>query len=1041
MIVRRPRIPKVILLLIQIFFFGGLVSHSHAHSFLQSLSRQQKAKLDAPTRMLLSDSLLVDDILFPCLIQQNRQMLVPTLIRARGDISNEVWSLGGFVGSRHGSIYTAYIPVTAIAVLARSASVEYIERAQRLWPSLDTSLRDNGTVFIHHVPPEGFRGRGVIIGITDSGIDLTHPDFMDSLGNTRVLYLWDQYDDSGRPPPGFFHGSEYDHEQLMQGRSREKDTNGHGTRVASIAAGNGNAGGFVGMAPEANLIIVKARSYLLNNIIGDNLNTAGILDGYAYIRMRAQELGMPFVINTSRGTTIGPHDGTTLLSQAVNAEVAAGATIVVSAGNYSDDRWHAEAIAQPGDSLTFKVQIGNEEKLVYLDFWYETFDQFQIEIAAPSHDFLEAVHGDTTVKYYEEYARVYIDSKMFSPLNQDNEFLIRLAGPMSGGDIPAGTWRFRFASLPGNPLPAGGEIDGWIIRDVDARFLNYVDLSETIGELATTDSVIAVAAYNNKLAPPGRIAPFSSIGPRRDGVLKPDLAAAGGGVVASRSQQSDDDPYHGNPYYVYGSGTSFSAPHVAGAVALLLEQNPSLTPGEIKRALWQSARQDHLTGPLPNTIWGYGKLDVIALLRSYLPVVPVSGDVRFQNKPIAARLHLQPFGVDYPDLERWFDLRPGALTFSTTLLAGRYVASVTPGLPFQILQETLSVPIDASDFNHTFETEVAEVVVIDDESADYEKYFLSALDSLPISYSYWADSLSGVPPLASAGSLMPNPVAVWFTGNERDSVLTAAEQDTLRSFLLNGGGLLMTGQNILESIDSSEFALRFLRSRFAGNTRDRVLQSVPSDPIFGEYPLLFISGAGGARNQTSCDILEWTGAADPVYYYDTTAATIGGISVSDELENWRLIFLGFGLEAVTVPVNRTDFISRKQMLARAIDWLARSPAVRVEENGATPEARFSEKTIHTPADLFHLRQNFPNPFNLATIIEFDLLQRAEIRLVVYDVTGREIAQLASGSFSPGRHSFVWNGRDDNGREVASGVYFCKLESRDQFQMRRLLLMK
>jgi flagellar hook assembly protein FlgD len=83
----------------------------------------------------------------------------------------------------------------------------------------------------------------------------------------------------------------------------------------------------------------------------------------------------------------------------------------------------------------------------------------------------------------------------------------------------------------------------------------------------------------------------------------------------------------------------------------------------------------------------------------------------------------------------------------------------------------------------------------------------------------------------------------------------------------------------------------------------------------------------------------------------------------------------------------------------------------------------------------------PNPFNPRTTISFSLSAAGPVRVVVYDVVGRVVATLADGSFSPGTHELMWSGRDDAGRQVASGVYLCKLEAGAHVETARMILLK
>ena len=72
---------------------------------------------------------------------------------------------------------------------------------------------------------------------------------------------------------------------------------------------------------------------------------------------------------------------------------------------------------------------------------------------------------------------------------------------------------------------------------------------------------------------------------------------------------------------------------------------------------------------------------------------------------------------------------------------------------------------------------------------------------------------------------------------------------------------------------------------------------------------------------------------------------------------------------------------------------------------------------------FHLYQNYPNPFNSTTIIPFELPQKSKVEITIYDVVGRRIKILISGEFNKGMHNISWNGTNQTGQQVASGVYF------------------
>ena len=158
-----------------------------------------------------------------------------------------------------------------------------------------------------------------------------------------------------------------------------------------------------------------------------------------------------------------------------------------------------------------------------------------------------------------------------------------------------------------------------------------------MGEIGgTANSIISVGAYhtknkfvntdNEEYSSNGSIGDFyfrSSRGPTQDGRIKPDIMAPGSLVAAADNsvdinfQQNRqilevdriDKPNGGKWSYTIRFGTSISSPIVAGIVALMLENNPELTPEEIKELLWQHAEQDNFTGTAPNNLWGHGKVN------------------------------------------------------------------------------------------------------------------------------------------------------------------------------------------------------------------------------------------------------------------------------------------------------------------------------------------------------------------------------------------------------------------------------------------------
>jgi hypothetical protein len=111
---------------------------------------------------------------------------------------------------------------------------------------------------------------------------------------------------------------------------------------------------------------------------------------------------------------------------------------------------------------------------------------------------------------------------------------------------------------------------------------------------------------------------------------------------------------------------------------------------------------------------------------------------------------------------------------------------------------------------------------------------------------------------------------------------------------------------------------------------------------------------------------------------------------------------------------------------------------KISAQGATPVEEDPELLL--PKN-FALRQNYPNPFNMSTTIEFELSRRADVSLSIYNVLGQQVRDYAYGSTGVGRHSLVWNGCDEGGSEVASGVYFYRLQFGELQETRKMVLLK
>ena len=159
-----------------------------------------------------------------------------------------------------------------------------------------------------------------------------------------------------------------------------------------------------------------------------------------------------------------------------------------------------------------------------------------------------------------------------------------------------------------------------------------------ISEPSCSDDVISVAAYAPQYSTSGgslvggAIASFSSIGPRYDGAMKPDIAAPGVSIASSISSFTNSTytsvasvPFNNRTYhFAKFSGTSMASPMVAGVVALILDANPYLMPQQVKDIIMQTAREDNYTQVIPSEgspKWGAGKINAYAAVQLALITV------------------------------------------------------------------------------------------------------------------------------------------------------------------------------------------------------------------------------------------------------------------------------------------------------------------------------------------------------------------------------------------------------------------------------------
>lgn len=568
---------------------------------------------------------------------------------------------------------TARVPVSVVPALLNAPGVLRVELAQRAVPALDVATGDttqadpfaylgSNTQAIHATT----EGEGVIVGIVDSGIDWEHEDFIDdATGQSRILFIWDQTltPEAGESSPtGFSYGVEYTQEDINDeidgtpvGYVRTRDTEGHGTKVAGVAVGDGSAtqrpaevppGTYEGAAPAADIIVVKTPRYY-NQVV----------DAVAYIFGRAAGLGQPAVVNLSLGGLSGPHDGTLYFTRGICGLTGPGHIVVAAGGNWAhpDRPMHAE-LNPPGESshtTTFYITSGQTR--MHIDLWHHGGDAYTCTLACDDGSVTAAAGESVDLTFGTTW--LWVSNNTFPYANGDG-CIFMMADADPGSYVPSGFgWSIALTKTASN---GNGGVDMWLswpyyttshFTSADASNEEVVsEPADGVGvALETPDPekwVIAVGAHNTKNrwvryagneiyfpdVRPGDIAYFSSIGPNRsgsnsnpdlDGMPKPDLTAPGQYIATALPQ----DAAGSSAYWTYDGehvmtrGTSVSAPHIAGIVALMLADQPSLTPAQARWYLISQTRDaDCYCSPSSHDpVWGYGKVDAGAAFNSMGP--------------------------------------------------------------------------------------------------------------------------------------------------------------------------------------------------------------------------------------------------------------------------------------------------------------------------------------------------------------------------------------------------------------------------------------
>lgn len=477
------------------------------------------------------------------------------------------------------------------------------------------------------LPDFELRGQGVLVGFVDTGIDYMNDVFKYENNTSRIISIWDQTINSENYPKGYNYGTEYSQEQIdlaLQNADplsivSSVDDIGHGTMLAGITAGLHDVeGGYMGVAPDVNLVIVKlktAKPYLKDfySIPSESIcyQENDIMFGVRYLAEVAKRLRRPIAICIGLGTSFGDHSGSDMLCHYLSVVGrVAGTAIVVAAGNEGNRGHHYYGEINSFISYDdVKLNVADNDKGFTMELWGKAPTGCTIEIFAPSGEFVSRIptkigQKETIMLHYEDTS-IIVDNQIQKPNVGVQLFIFRFKNPM------AGIWKFRVVGHTNLPFT----FHIWLpITNFIANGTVFINPNQdtTTTLPGNTNRLITVTTYHY---PTQCLYYYASNGFTASNEIKPNFAAPG---VALNSPTISNE-------FVNSSGSSFAAAYTTGVAAIFLEWGilkgylPSINSLQLKWILSRAAKRDpNLV--YPNQNWGYGILDTekaFDLLRIY----------------------------------------------------------------------------------------------------------------------------------------------------------------------------------------------------------------------------------------------------------------------------------------------------------------------------------------------------------------------------------------------------------------------------------------
>ena len=493
------------------------------------------------------------------------------------------------------------------------------------------------------VAAHGVSGAGVTVAILDRGVDWRHPDFIKPDGTTRIKWILDMSGQTwcadGNPAAQEFNEAQINAALSGGPPINTRDAVGHGSLSASVAAGNGRAfagGKYRGMAPEADLIIVKITSDGAPAHDGEPAETffvGCVDDALDWLDAKIDLLGQPAVAFINMGTQFGPMDGTAAVSRKIDQVFGLdrpGRVYVTASGDEGMLPNHAGKDYDNGSEAVISMTRSTTASAP-ITLWYTEGQPAEISVAFDDGTIVGPVGPGEFLDQSGIFIIHHLPGSQFYPWTStsgDGSAWINIAGHQTDGEL-----RIRGLKPGSGHLDVYGDILGPNFSPVNSFTSDLVP--GRLADFATTLSASVVGSYVLRTnyvdiddiprtagdeGSTNELWQHSSGGPTRDGRRGVDITTPGHNLFGAIGPSSYWATFRfnmiqdGGGWYSRWGATSAAAPIAVGAVALMLEINPDLTAREVRDILRATSRSDGFTGAVPNDDWGFGKLDVLAAL-------------------------------------------------------------------------------------------------------------------------------------------------------------------------------------------------------------------------------------------------------------------------------------------------------------------------------------------------------------------------------------------------------------------------------------------